>query len=55
MAGPQVFNDVVAAQIEAITPLLTDFFDMEMGLYERFEKITSKTQSSFVRAALSAP
>ena len=41
----QVYNDVVATQIEAITPLLTNFFDTEMGLFERFEKIQSKTQS----------
>src|ERR1039457_6834617 len=45
MAGPQGYADVVATQIEAITPLLTDFFDMEMGLYEQFEKVTTKSQS----------
>ena len=41
----QSYDNVVAVQIEAITPLLTDFFDMEMGLFERFEKIQSKSQS----------
>lgn len=41
----QAYADVAATQIEAITPLLTDFFDMEMGLFERFDKIQSKSQS----------
>ena len=41
----QSYADVSAVQIEAITPLLTGFFDEEMGLFERFEKIQSKSQS----------
>lgn len=43
--APQAYADVAAVQIEAITPLLTGFFDEEQGLYEKFEKIQSKSQS----------
>lgn len=42
---PQLYADVVAAEVEAVTPLLTGFFDMEGGLYTEFDKVQVINQS----------
>lgn len=42
---PQSYNDVVAAQIENVTPLLTGMFDQAKTLYSRFQKIMVSEQS----------
>ena len=41
----QSYADVVAAQIEVITPLLEGFFDEEDSLFSMMEKIQTHTQS----------
>ena len=41
----QSYADVAAVQIEAITPLLTGFFDEEDSLFSKFEKVQSQPQS----------
>lgn len=41
----QSYTDVAAVQIEAITPLLTGFFDEEDSLFSKFEKVQSQPQS----------
>src|SRR5574343_353257 len=41
----QSYADVAAVQIEAITPLLTGFFDEEDSLFSKFEKVQAQPQS----------
>ena len=41
----QAYSDVAAVQIEAISPLLTGFWDEEDSLYAKFEKVPSQSQS----------
>lgn len=42
---PQAQTDVVAAQLEAVTPLLTGMYDKANTLYNRFQKIMVSEQS----------
>ena len=41
----QAYADVAAAQVEAVSPLLTGFWDEEDSLYTKFEKVPSQSQS----------
>lgn len=42
---PQSYADVAAVQVEAVSPLLTGFFDEEDSLFSKFEKVPSQSQS----------
>ena len=41
----QSYADVAAVQVEAVSPLLTGFFDEEDSLFSKFEKVPAQPQS----------